>query len=93
MSLNHDHASAAAPPEPEPQPPNPATPAKPALDFRTDIELQSEYLQCKDEIRAAQAEYVRTHSELRDIMADYLQLLLHRKPRDVYAFTAQYFTI
>ncbi|KAI8918419.1 hypothetical protein DFJ77DRAFT_428304 [Powellomyces hirtus] len=71
------------------EPPLPKAP----LDFTTDIELQSEYLQRKEEIKAAQVAYTQRHHELRDIMADYLQLLLHRKPRDVYSFTSQYFTI
>ena len=42
----------------------------------------------KEEISNAHIKYIQDHPELREIMADYLQLILHRKPLDVFAFTA-----
>ncbi|KAJ3021712.1 hypothetical protein HKX48_007998 [Thoreauomyces humboldtii] len=66
---------------------------KEPLNFKEDMELQSEYVQRKKEVQDAQLAYRSRHQELGDIMADYLQLLLHRKPNDVYAFTSQYFSI
>ena len=37
-------------------------------------------------------EYLSQHPELRNLMADYTQLILQRKPDDVFAFTKAYFT-
>ncbi|KAJ3411309.1 hypothetical protein HDV05_002413 [Chytridiales sp. JEL 0842] len=51
------------------------------------IEMLSEFKQRKDHITQIHAKYIEKHPELRKIMADYLQLVLHRKPDDVYAFT------
>ncbi|KAI9098263.1 hypothetical protein DFS34DRAFT_104898 [Phlyctochytrium arcticum] len=58
-----------------------------ASDFDGNIELQAEYSKRKEEIKQLQFAYIKDHPELRDIMADYIQLILHRKPQDVYAFT------
>ncbi|KAI8822930.1 uncharacterized protein EV422DRAFT_522727 [Fimicolochytrium jonesii] len=58
-----------------------------------DMEQRSEFLLRKQEVKEAQKAYMLRHPELGDIMADYLQLILHRKPEDVYAFTAEYFSL
>ncbi|KAJ3329976.1 hypothetical protein HDU76_006741 [Blyttiomyces sp. JEL0837] len=57
--------------------------------FGDNIELESEYQQRREEVKNSHAEYIREHPELKDIMADYLQLVLHRKPTDVFSFTSQ----
>ena len=36
-------------------------------------------------------DYTLRHPELRDILSDYLQILLHRKPKDVWGFTREYY--
>ena len=35
--------------------------------------------------------YLESHPEIRSFLSDYMQLLLHRKPEDVYKFTTEYF--
>ncbi|KAJ3186600.1 hypothetical protein HDU85_007420 [Gaertneriomyces sp. JEL0708] len=62
-------------------------------DFGGNIELLSEYQLKKTEIQERQQEYIAAHPELKDMLADYLQLVLHRKPSDVYTFTKDYFSI
>ncbi|KAJ3299963.1 hypothetical protein HK104_005660 [Borealophlyctis nickersoniae] len=62
-------------------------------DFGGNIELQSEYQDRKNEITQAHEKYIAEHPELRELCVDYLQLILHRKPQDVFAFTAEYFTM
>ncbi|TPX70792.1 hypothetical protein SpCBS45565_g01446 [Spizellomyces sp. 'palustris'] len=62
-------------------------------DFGGNIELQSEYAERKRELKTFQEGYITQHPDLSDIMADYLQLVLHRKPQDVYSFTIEYFSI
>ncbi|KNC98276.1 uncharacterized protein SPPG_06673 [Spizellomyces punctatus DAOM BR117] len=62
-------------------------------DFGGNIELQSEYAERKRELKTFQEGYIAQQPDLGDIMADYLQLVLHRKPQDVYSFTIEYFSI
>ncbi|KAI8850552.1 hypothetical protein BC829DRAFT_389010 [Chytridium lagenaria] len=57
-------------------------------DFGGNIELLSEFKQKRREIRIAHTKYLAQHPELRQILADYLQLLLHRKPQNVFEFTS-----
>jgi hypothetical protein len=59
--------------------------------FAQDIEEKSEFRIRKQEIEIMHGEYIKHHPELREFLADYMQLLLHRKPVDVYAFTNAYF--
>jgi hypothetical protein len=37
-------------------------------------------------------QYVLKHPELRNLLSDYLQTLLLQKPKDVYAWTREYFS-
>ncbi|KAI8799886.1 hypothetical protein BJ742DRAFT_843958 [Cladochytrium replicatum] len=60
-------------------------------DFGSNIELKSEYNMNKSEISKQQEEYCSSHPELQEILSDYVQLLLHRKPADVYTFTHEMF--
>ncbi|KAJ3054735.1 hypothetical protein HK097_000982 [Rhizophlyctis rosea] len=62
-------------------------------DFGGNIELISEYKERKRERTKIHQTYIENHPELYSVMADYLQLILHRKPDDVYAFTTEYFSI
>lgn len=57
----------------------------------TNCEELSEFKIRKQEIEKIHSEYIKKHPEIRDFLADYLQLLLHRKPDDVYSFTVEYF--
>ncbi|KAI9335178.1 hypothetical protein DFJ73DRAFT_894117 [Zopfochytrium polystomum] len=61
-------------------------------DFLGNIELMSEFYQRKDSLEKSHVAFLEENSDLRSIMADYLQLILHRKPQDVYAFTRSYAT-
>ncbi|KAJ3129956.1 OTU domain, ubiquitin aldehyde binding [Nowakowskiella sp. JEL0407] len=61
--------------------------------FGGNIEIASEYKECKNDIMENQKQYLSNHTDLKQIMGDYLQLLLHRKPEDVYTFTNEFFTI
>ncbi|KAI9204151.1 uncharacterized protein BJ171DRAFT_506256 [Polychytrium aggregatum] len=58
--------------------------------FGGNIEYRSEYLERKNEITRVHEIYIAEHPELQQVMADYLQLVLHRKPQNVYEFTAEY---
>lgn len=46
----------------------------------------------QEEIKGDHATYMRHHPELRALLADFLQFLLLRKPDDVIAFAADYFS-
>eukprot|EP00842_Homolaphlyctis_polyrhiza_P003890 jgi/Hompol1/4501/HPOL_003670-RA len=54
-------------------------------------ELVAEYWVRKAEISASHGQYMKDHPELRAFLLDYLQLLMHQKPNDVFAFTNEYF--
>ncbi len=43
-------------------------------------------------LTAAHKTYLSQHPELRNLMTDYIQLILQRKPDDVFAFTKEYFS-
>ena len=45
----------------------------------------------QESFSALHKSYLDTHPEIRSFLSDYMQLLLHRKPDDVYAFTRDYF--
>ncbi|KAI8927048.1 hypothetical protein BC831DRAFT_195191 [Entophlyctis helioformis] len=59
--------------------------------FDGNSELLSEFKTRKSEIADSHSQYLADHPELRAFLADYMQLLMHRKPEDVYAFTLEYF--
>jgi hypothetical protein len=57
----------------------------------TNVEDLSEFKIRKQEIEKVHYKYIQNHPEIRDFLADYMQLLMHRKPDDVYSFTNEYF--
>lgn len=64
---------------------------KKPLVWEEDIELYSKFLDRKEELKAAHSSYVRQHPELKALLADFLQMLLLRKPQDVFSFVHDFF--
>ncbi|KAL2918812.1 hypothetical protein HK105_201646 [Polyrhizophydium stewartii] len=60
--------------------------------FDGNSELVSEYQARKSEIVQSHLEYLAEHPELRALLSDYMQMMMHRKPDDVYSFTREFFT-
>ncbi|KAM4551287.1 LOW QUALITY PROTEIN: ciliogenesis-associated TTC17-interacting protein-like [Odontesthes bonariensis] len=56
-----------------------------------DMQMCSNFLDRKEELKADHASYLRQHPEIRALMSDFLQLLLLRKPDDVLQFAKEYF--
>nr|XP_055068612.1 ciliogenesis-associated TTC17-interacting protein isoform X1 [Misgurnus anguillicaudatus] len=65
---------------------------KKPLIWEEDMELNSKFLDRKEELKADYSTYVRQHPELKALMADFLQFLLLRKPSDVFSFARDFFT-
>jgi hypothetical protein len=65
---------------------------KQQLKWEEDMQLHSRFLDRKEEIKSDHATYMRHHPELRALLSDFLQFLLLRKPDDVIAFAADYFS-
>ncbi|KAJ3095424.1 hypothetical protein HK100_005834 [Physocladia obscura] len=61
--------------------------------FDGNVELISEFKQRQAEIKQSHSEYISQHPELYEIMRDYTQLVLLRKPQDVYVFTKNWLTV
>ncbi|XP_029380557.1 ciliogenesis-associated TTC17-interacting protein [Echeneis naucrates] len=61
------------------------------LVWEEDMQMQSNFLDRKEELRADHASYLRHHPEIRALISDFLQLLLLRKPDDVFQFARDYF--
>ncbi|KAM6948211.1 ciliogenesis-associated TTC17-interacting protein [Aplochiton taeniatus] len=61
------------------------------LVWEDDMQMHSQFLDRKEELKADHASYLRQHPELRALMADFLQFLLLRKPNDVFQFAREYF--
>ncbi|KAM9305717.1 ciliogenesis-associated TTC17-interacting protein [Gastrophryne carolinensis] len=76
--------------EPEEQDPKPVFEKKP-LDWEDDVELQSEFLDRKEELISAHETYLRRHPEMKVLLSDFMQFLLLRKPEDVFTFAAEFF--
>ncbi|KAI8902739.1 hypothetical protein BC833DRAFT_616474 [Globomyces pollinis-pini] len=55
------------------------------------VEYISEYEIREKQVYESHSKYLSEHPEVRAFLADYLQLLLHRKPENVYEFTVDYF--
>ncbi|XP_030065468.1 ciliogenesis-associated TTC17-interacting protein [Microcaecilia unicolor] len=64
---------------------------KQPLNWETDAQLYSQFLDRKEELSADHASYIRRHPEMRLLLSDFLQFLLLRKPDDVITFAAEYF--
>ncbi|XP_034469222.1 ciliogenesis-associated TTC17-interacting protein [Hippoglossus hippoglossus] len=61
------------------------------LVWEEDMEMWSKFLDRKEELKADHGSYLRKHPEIRAIISDFLQLLLLRKPDDVFRFAKDYF--
>ncbi|XP_038134766.1 ciliogenesis-associated TTC17-interacting protein [Cyprinodon tularosa] len=66
-------------------------PKKFALVWEEDMQLYSQYLERKEELRAEYASYLREHPEIRTMLSRYLQDLLIVKPDNVCQFTRMHF--
>uniref|UniRef100_A0A4W4HFD7 Ciliogenesis-associated TTC17-interacting protein n=1 Tax=Electrophorus electricus TaxID=8005 RepID=A0A4W4HFD7_ELEEL len=64
---------------------------KKPLIWEEDMELYSKFLDRKEELKADHCSYVSQHPELKTLLADFLQLLLLRKPCDVFSFARDFF--
>ncbi|XP_014662124.1 PREDICTED: ciliogenesis-associated TTC17-interacting protein-like [Priapulus caudatus] len=64
---------------------------KKPLEWESDLQMKSNFLDKKEQLKADHGVYMRRHPELKAILADFLQFLLLRKPRDVFAFAADYY--
>lgn len=65
---------------------------KKPLVWEEDMQMYSKFLDRKEELKGDHAVYMRHHPELKALLADFLQFLLLRKPLDVIAFAADYFS-
>lgn len=61
------------------------------LAWEEDIQMRSEFLDRKEELKADHASYLRKHPEIRALISDFLQFLLLRKPDDIFQFAKEYF--
>lgn len=64
---------------------------KKELNWQTDLELHSKFLDRKKQLWAEHASYAAHNPDLRALLSDFLQHLLIDKPADVLDFCAQYF--
>uniref|UniRef100_A0A3P8Q8L6 Ciliogenesis-associated TTC17-interacting protein n=1 Tax=Astatotilapia calliptera TaxID=8154 RepID=A0A3P8Q8L6_ASTCA len=62
------------------------------LVWEEDMQMRSKFLDRKEELKADHSSYLRQHPEIRALISDFLQLLLLRKPDDVFLFAREYFT-
>ncbi|CAJ1071628.1 ciliogenesis-associated TTC17-interacting protein [Xyrichtys novacula] len=61
------------------------------LIWEEDMQMCSNFLDRKEELKADHASYLRQHPEIRALISDFLQFLLLRKPDDVIQFAREYF--
>ncbi|XP_070775739.1 ciliogenesis-associated TTC17-interacting protein [Enoplosus armatus] len=61
------------------------------LVWEEDMQMHSNFLDRKEELKADHASYLRQHPEVRALISDFLQFLLLRKPDDVFQFAREYF--
>ncbi|XP_019961909.2 ciliogenesis-associated TTC17-interacting protein isoform X1 [Paralichthys olivaceus] len=61
------------------------------LVWEEDMEMCSKFLDRKEELRVDNSSYFSKHPEIRALISDFLQLLLLRKPDDVFRFASEYF--
>ncbi|KAG4105921.1 hypothetical protein H8356DRAFT_1629814 [Neocallimastix lanati (nom. inval.)] len=54
-------------------------------------DAKSEFLTVKDKVKNQYAKFLKNNTNLKIVISDYLQLLLSKKPSDVYDFTQRYF--
>ncbi|XP_034744710.1 ciliogenesis-associated TTC17-interacting protein isoform X2 [Etheostoma cragini] len=61
------------------------------LVWEEDMQMHSEFLDRKEELKADHASYLRQHPDIRALISDFLQFLLLRKPDDVFVAAREYF--
>ncbi|XP_071348725.1 ciliogenesis-associated TTC17-interacting protein isoform X2 [Trachinotus anak] len=61
------------------------------LVWEEDMQMHSNFLDRKEELKAGHASYLRQHPAIRALISDFLQFLLLRKPDDVFQFAREYF--
>ncbi|CAG5896293.1 unnamed protein product [Menidia menidia] len=61
------------------------------LVWEEDMQMHSNFLDRKAELKADHTSYLRQHPEIRALISDFLQFLLLRKPNDVFQFAKEYF--
>ncbi|XP_034039791.1 ciliogenesis-associated TTC17-interacting protein isoform X2 [Thalassophryne amazonica] len=61
------------------------------LVWEEDMQMQSRFLDRKEELKADHASYLRQHPEIRALISDFLQFLLLKKPYDVFQCAREYF--
>lgn len=76
--------------EPEEEDPKPVFEKKP-LNWEEDVQLYSEFLERKEELKSDHETYLRRHPEIKALTGDFMQFLLLRKPEDVITFAAEFF--
>ncbi|XP_072297169.1 ciliogenesis-associated TTC17-interacting protein isoform X2 [Eucyclogobius newberryi] len=64
---------------------------KMSLSWEEDMQMQSKFLDQKEELKADHAFHLRRHPEIRALITDFLQFLLLRKPDEVFPFAREYF--
>lgn len=65
---------------------------KQRMNWEEDMEMYSKFLDRKEELKNDHAVYMKQHPELKALLGDFIQFLLLRKPDDVLAFAADYFS-
>ncbi|ORX44320.1 hypothetical protein BCR36DRAFT_415077 [Piromyces finnis] len=60
-------------------------------DLLNNPDVKSEYLTVKDKTKFQYTRYLSNNPKLKKIISDYLQLILSRKPNNIYEFTNDYF--
>ncbi|XP_072313688.1 ciliogenesis-associated TTC17-interacting protein-like [Eucyclogobius newberryi] len=68
-----------------------ATLEKVFLPPEEDMQMQSKFLDRKEELKEEHVSFLRSHPEIRALTSDFLQFLLLRKPDDVFQFAKEYF--
>ncbi|KAJ3320752.1 hypothetical protein HDV06_005045 [Boothiomyces sp. JEL0866] len=53
--------------------------------------IEIEFQIREEEVSKSHKKYVAEHPEIHSFLSDYLQMLLHKKPENVYQFTNEYF--
>nr|CAB3227989.1 ciliogenesis-associated TTC17-interacting protein-like [Phallusia mammillata] len=65
---------------------------KKPMNWEEDMEMNSRFLQRKEELKAGHETYLREHPEASALLADFFQFLLLRRPDDVVCFAADFFS-
>uniref|UniRef100_H2YEP7 Ciliogenesis-associated TTC17-interacting protein n=1 Tax=Ciona savignyi TaxID=51511 RepID=H2YEP7_CIOSA len=65
---------------------------KKRLMWEEDMEMNSRFLQRKEELKAGHEQYLRGHPDATALIADFFQFLLLRRPDDVVGFAAEFFS-